>query len=156
MKRIIVISFAIMLSGCLLGTPIADTNNKRLASVEITWKHTLELIGVNAARFSDSQRSTLRKELPKIENAIKAAHLALDLSDTVSFENNVSTINSGLSVLRSILETLEETSNENFKRHYTFGFGHGWLRDKYGNRDTVSCSGIRRPECYSGTAQSFA
>lgn len=152
MKPFIALLFALLLTACAgMGTPPADTNNKRLASVEITWKNTLEAINQNIDRFSDKQKRMLRTELPKVESAIKAAHQALDLADQISFDDNVATINTGIGVLRAILETMEETSYvPNLERDYAARSGVGWLRSV--NRDcrTVPPSGVGKSRRLEG------
>lgn len=119
MKTFLVL-LSLVVAGCA-STPAMDTNEKRLAAAEITYNNTLKTVNKNINRMSDSQRRNIKDSILDINKALKAARLALSIRNDVLFNDNISTVNTSIDVLRAILETMEEdTSYElnSLKRDY--------------------------------------
>ena len=158
MKHLQNVSFLwliIMLAGCeSMGTPPADTNEKRLAAAEITWNNTLKTVNANIDRLSVEQAQTLVDTLPKAEEAIKAAHTALSLVDQIDFDTQMGAINSSIKILRALLETLETTELNDgkfkqFERNHVAGFSIGRVRDYRRDWRAIPFGGIGRQECFA-------
>ena len=99
---------AVVMSACV-STPALDTPEKQLAAAEISWKHTLLAVEKNLTRLSDRQRTRVTEQLVKINKALQAARLAVKLADgSIDLSSNLATVNSGLTVIRTVLEEIEQ------------------------------------------------
>lgn len=133
----------ILVTACA-ATPSADTNEKRLAAVEISWKQTLITVDKNIGRMTPQQKTKIAEILTNANDAIKAARLALSIANEVEFSGKVSAVNSSINILRELLETLEETSYEpSIKRHYVARYVASRAESFSRTRLTFSPCGIR-------------
>ena len=101
--------FALLLAGCLGMTPAPETNNERLALMEISYGTVLDSATrlANEGRLSDSQKANLDAGFDDIETSIILAKTALELADQVTFDKNAANIVTALTVLRTILTEVE-------------------------------------------------
>ena len=109
MIRVIVLALALLVPACAgLGTPEADTMEKKLFAAEVTYNETLKLIDRNINRLSQSKRVKIADALKRVKVALDAARIAVRDLDTLNFDTNISIINSSIRIIRPILEDLEQ------------------------------------------------
>lgn len=121
MRLITAVLTLLVMAGCV-SMEAADTNEKKLAAAEITYKNTMSAIEKNVDRLTADQKSSVAVNLTKVNNAMKAARLALKVGNDLDFSNNLQSVNTSLDVLRAVLEELEkeETSNVSCIQCYYF------------------------------------
>lgn len=108
-KFIWVCILSMFIVGCASINPSMDTPEKQLAAAEISWKHTLTLVQKNVHRMTEGQKVDVRDALTDAQEGLQAARLAVALMEgEVDLSSNLATVNSGLSVVRTILEQLEQ------------------------------------------------
>ncbi len=114
MKRFLQTQFlfvviAVLLAGCLGTGPMPETNNERLALIEISYGALLDkaTLYANEGRLSVSQISKLDKSFDEIEKAIRLAKDAMVIADQLTFDNSTKIITSSLSIVRTLLVELE-------------------------------------------------
>ncbi len=107
--RVLFVVFAVLLSGCLGMGTMPETNNERLALIEISYGALLDkaTLYANEKRLSVSQISKLNKSFNEIEKAIRLAKDAIAIADQLTFDNSTKLITSSLSIVRTLLVELE-------------------------------------------------
>ena len=109
--KILFMALFMLLTACA-SLPM-DTNEKKLAAAEITWKQTLLAVDKSVDRMSDSQKSSVKQTLIDTNSAIKSARVALAISNEIAFTDNITIVNSSIDILRTLLEQMEDTGAEN-------------------------------------------
>lgn len=109
-KRFIVGAFLALVVGCAsMGAPALNSNEEKLAAAEITFQE-MVVTAINIApRLSTSNKDKVFELLDSMHKALVVARLALSSGDMIDFSNQITIVRSAISVLRPILESMEET-----------------------------------------------
>ena len=100
---------ALLLAGCA-SMPSPETNNERLALLEVTYGTLLDkaLLYKSEGRFTDEQKADVSKALHSIDDSIELATAALLIADQGAFDSSTQAINTGLILLRKYLAGAEQ------------------------------------------------
>lgn len=107
MKILLFLILLTQITGCMTSGHSADTPEKVLFAAEKSWKGTLETVQKNITRMSADQKLKVGASLKKGNDALRAARLALSISNNTDFTNNMGLLNASLDVMRALLEELE-------------------------------------------------
>ncbi len=100
---------AIILAGCA-SIPTPETNNERLALLEITFGTLLDKANLykSEGRFTAEQKADVSTALHSINTSIELAIAALLISDQGAFDSSTQAINTGLILVRKYLMEAEQ------------------------------------------------
>ena len=98
----------LLLASCA-SIPTPETNNERLALLEITFGTLIDKANLykQEGRFDVAQKADVSAALHDIDLSIEAATIALTALDQGAFDNSTRAINTGMVLLRKLLVEAE-------------------------------------------------
>ena len=109
--RKILLPFVLLLTACFGASFNLETNNRKLQAAEVTFQELTKTAVIVHPRLSTSARSKVKNIIEEAHSALVLTRMALDLADQVDFDSKLATVNSLLTLLRPILESMEEANN---------------------------------------------
>lgn len=100
----------VLVMGCAsMGAPTPETNNERLAFLEISFGTLLDKAKMykDEGRFDAAQKADVSDALHDIDLSIDAANIALTALDQGAFDSSTQAINTGMVLLRKLLVEAE-------------------------------------------------
>ncbi len=115
--KILILFLALAFTGCAstsTSRPL-DTPEKVLFDLEKSWNETMKVINKNHHRLTDAQRVEVKEVVIKTHDALKAARLAIAISDGALFNKNQDILLTAIDTLTYIINTFgdEEVQYEN-------------------------------------------
>ena len=102
--------FALLILTSCASMPTPETNNERLAFLEVSFGTLLDKANLYKAedRFTTDQKADVSDVLHDIDLSLDAANLALTALDQGAFDSSTQAINTGMVLLRKLLLEAEQ------------------------------------------------
>ncbi len=104
----LILSIPILLPGCV-AMPPADTMNKKMAVIEVSYSETVNLLTTHRkeGRLSPSQILIITESFKQADAALNAMHTAIKIGNEGLFNDKAKIVNNSLKLLRDILRSAE-------------------------------------------------